>query len=198
MVSKRSCSFCGNDIESGTGKMFVKKDGTIYFFCSKRCQKNLLVFGRVPREVRWTTAFRAARGKVTAPAMSVEAVPREEITEIPAEGVPAVLSPKGKDIPAGIIDLITRGLGRDMPREQAEMLFGEFMSNDETANAITSWMKKRKPGKIVEVPTDDVVAWLDTALAKKLLKDWVEEKSKAEERGEETLTTRTVSKRKEA
>ena len=30
MAEIRKCSFCGQDIEPGTGKMYVKKDGTVY------------------------------------------------------------------------------------------------------------------------------------------------------------------------
>jgi large subunit ribosomal protein L24e len=57
MVDKRSCSFCGNDIEPGTGKMYIKKDGTKYHFCSHKCQMNLVKLKRVNRNVRWTTHF---------------------------------------------------------------------------------------------------------------------------------------------
>ena len=38
MVEKRSCSFCGNEIEPGTGKLYVKKDGTVFYFCKNKCQ----------------------------------------------------------------------------------------------------------------------------------------------------------------
>ena len=34
----RTCSFCNKEIEEGTGKMYVKKDGSIYFFCSSKCE----------------------------------------------------------------------------------------------------------------------------------------------------------------
>lgn len=60
MAAIKTCSFCGNPIEPGTGKMFIRKDGTIYNFCSRRCQKNLLEFGRNPRKLKWTAVF--ARG----------------------------------------------------------------------------------------------------------------------------------------
>lgn len=58
MVERKVCTFCGNEIEPGTGKMFVRKDGTIYNFCSSKCQKNLLGLGRIPRRVRWTKNFK--------------------------------------------------------------------------------------------------------------------------------------------
>ncbi|HMK16413.1 MAG TPA: 50S ribosomal protein L24e [Methanomicrobiales archaeon] len=62
MVDIRNCSFCGENIEPGTGKMFVRRDGTIFYFCSSKCQNNANL-GRVPRRVRWTQAGRKALGK---------------------------------------------------------------------------------------------------------------------------------------
>lgn len=52
-----SCNFCGKNIPQGTGKMFVQKDGKILYFCSNKCEKNLLVLKRKPRKVRWTEEF---------------------------------------------------------------------------------------------------------------------------------------------
>lgn len=62
MVEQYTCSFCGSAIEPGTGKMFVKKDGTIFYFCSTKCENNHRL-GRVPRKVQWTEAGRKALGK---------------------------------------------------------------------------------------------------------------------------------------
>jgi len=62
MVEMRTCSFCGGLVEPGTGKMFVKKDGTLFFFCCTKCQNNYRL-GRVPRRVAWTAAGRKALGK---------------------------------------------------------------------------------------------------------------------------------------
>jgi len=62
MVEQHNCSFCGKLIEPGTGKMFVRKDGTIFWFCSTKCQNNQKL-GRVPRRVQWTTTARKATGK---------------------------------------------------------------------------------------------------------------------------------------
>jgi len=62
MVEQHVCSFCGVLLEPGTGKMFVKKDGTIFWFCSTKCQNNQKL-GRVPRRVQWTTAAKKATGK---------------------------------------------------------------------------------------------------------------------------------------
>ncbi|MDO5852037.1 MAG: 50S ribosomal protein L24e [Methanobacteriaceae archaeon] len=48
----RTCSFCNEEIEDGTGKMYVRKDGSIFFFCSSKCEKNKKL-GRIPRKVKW-------------------------------------------------------------------------------------------------------------------------------------------------
>ncbi|HEC81382.1 MAG TPA: 50S ribosomal protein L24e [Thermoplasmatales archaeon] len=57
MVERRICSFCGNEIEPGTGKLYIRKDGTIYHFCSSKCQKNMLKLKRVPRKIRWSRLY---------------------------------------------------------------------------------------------------------------------------------------------
>ena len=45
------CSYCDCNIEKGTGKMFIKKDGKILHFCSNKCEKNMLVLKR--KHVKW-------------------------------------------------------------------------------------------------------------------------------------------------
>jgi large subunit ribosomal protein L24e len=62
MVEQHVCSFCGSQLEPGTGKMYVKKDGSVMFFCSSKCQNNQKL-GRVPRRVEWTAAGKKALGK---------------------------------------------------------------------------------------------------------------------------------------
>lgn len=49
------CSFCKGDIESGTGKMFVRNDGKVFYFCSSKCEKNMLKLRREPKDVKWVT-----------------------------------------------------------------------------------------------------------------------------------------------
>jgi len=49
------CSFCNTEIEKGTGKMFIKKDTKILFFCSNTCEKNMLKLGRKPANTKWVT-----------------------------------------------------------------------------------------------------------------------------------------------
>jgi|TARA_B100001971_G_C17761891_1_gene320604 large subunit ribosomal protein L24e len=55
------CSFCGNDLERGTGKMYVKKDAKIFYFCSMKCEKNLLKLRRKPRNIKWTEEAREVK-----------------------------------------------------------------------------------------------------------------------------------------
>jgi large subunit ribosomal protein L24e len=54
MVERRVCTFCGKEIEPGTGRMYVKKDGVVYQFCTSKCFKNLVELKRVPRRTTWT------------------------------------------------------------------------------------------------------------------------------------------------
>jgi len=56
MVVKRQCSFCAAEIEPGTGTMFVKRDGTIFHFCTSSCRKQQLHLGRVGHRLKWTRA----------------------------------------------------------------------------------------------------------------------------------------------
>ncbi len=57
MVERRVCTFCGSEIEPGTGRMYVKKDGVVYNFCTSKCFKNMVVLRRVPRRTTWTRYF---------------------------------------------------------------------------------------------------------------------------------------------
>ena len=49
------CSFCEEDIEKGTGKIFVFKTGKILNFCSNKCEKNMLKLNRKPLQTKWVT-----------------------------------------------------------------------------------------------------------------------------------------------
>jgi len=51
------CTFCGIVIEKGTGKMFVKKDGKMLYFCSSKCEKNTLKLKRKPIKTRWSRRY---------------------------------------------------------------------------------------------------------------------------------------------
>ncbi len=57
MPETHVCSFCGRKFPRGTGIMYVKTDGTIYWFCSSKCRKNMLKLGRDARKLKWTERY---------------------------------------------------------------------------------------------------------------------------------------------
>ncbi len=94
MVELRVCSFCGKEIEPGTGKMFIKKDGTVFLFCSNKCSKNMVDMERIPRRVTWTRAY--AREKDVRMAGGPGAAKAEK----PAEKPKAERKPRAKKVKA--------------------------------------------------------------------------------------------------
>ena len=64
------CNFCGNEIEKGTGMIFVEKIGKVLHFCSSKCERNVDL-GRIPRHTRWTQEFKKLKGKVSAEAQKL-------------------------------------------------------------------------------------------------------------------------------
>lgn len=51
------CSFCGSELPLGGGKMYAKKEGTVFYFCSSKCEKNMMKLGRKPVKTRWTEPY---------------------------------------------------------------------------------------------------------------------------------------------
>lgn len=58
-----NCSFCGKQVEKGTGKIFVFNTGKILNFCSGKCEKNMLKLKRNPHKLKWTKFHE--KGKIT-------------------------------------------------------------------------------------------------------------------------------------
>lgn len=48
------CSFCGKEIEKGTGKIYVTKSGKVLSFDTMKCEKNMLKLNRKPENFKWT------------------------------------------------------------------------------------------------------------------------------------------------
>ncbi len=48
----RVCHYCGEELEPGTGLMFVRKDGTVLFFCSSKCERYHFMGRKRPRWAR--------------------------------------------------------------------------------------------------------------------------------------------------
>lgn len=60
MVEKRTCDYTGEEIEPGTGIMYVKNNGSVLHFVDSKAEKNYKL-GREPRDLEWTEDGR--RGK---------------------------------------------------------------------------------------------------------------------------------------
>ena len=50
------CSFCSKNVPEGTGVMYIRKDGKIFHFDSRKCEKNLMKLGRDPRNFKWASS----------------------------------------------------------------------------------------------------------------------------------------------
>ena len=79
------CSFCGEKIKPGTGFLYVKKDGTAFFFCSRKCEKNLLKLKRKPIATKWTNAYIHAKELSKAGSTKVKKVKIVEKKEKPTK-----------------------------------------------------------------------------------------------------------------
>jgi len=96
MVVKRQCSFCAAEIEPGTGMMFVKRDGSIFHFCTSSCRKQQLHLGRVGHRLKWTRAHalkkaadRSAAAARPAGGRSAGRSKREPVPAAPKAAMPA-------------------------------------------------------------------------------------------------------------
>ena len=52
-----NCSFCGYEIEKGTGKIFVLNTGKILYFDKSKCEKNMLKLKRKAHKLKWTKFY---------------------------------------------------------------------------------------------------------------------------------------------
>jgi large subunit ribosomal protein L24e len=57
MPERRICSFSGEEIEPGTGLMYVKRDGSILWFKNSKTRKNAIKLKRNARKVKWTRHY---------------------------------------------------------------------------------------------------------------------------------------------
>ena len=57
MPERRICSFSGEEIEPGTGLMYVKRDGSILWFKNSKTRKNAVKLKRNARTVKWTRHY---------------------------------------------------------------------------------------------------------------------------------------------
>lgn len=57
MVKVKQCDFCGYKVNPGEGITFIKNDGTILNFCTKKCREARLKYHKNPRKTRWTKHY---------------------------------------------------------------------------------------------------------------------------------------------
>ena len=156
--------------------MFIKKDGTVFVFCSSKCQLNMLKLGRVPRWTPWTQAFRRAGGatpgeELKAPAGEEEAAPAAEAAAVEV----TIDAPKGKDIPADLTDLVDKRLGPDLSRGDLEKYYADFLRDPAFKNSIVNWARKAHPGKATtHIDKSEFLAWKDTSDGRRAFKAWLD------------------------
>ncbi|PCR90999.1 50S ribosomal protein L24e [Natrinema ejinorense] len=80
MVEKRTCDYTGEEIEPGTGIMYVQTDGTVLHFVDSKAEKNFKL-GREPRDLEWTEEGRRGKGPAQADTPADEEVDRTEEVE---------------------------------------------------------------------------------------------------------------------
>ncbi|MBD3191602.1 MAG: 50S ribosomal protein L24 [Candidatus Heimdallarchaeota archaeon] len=56
-MKEQTCVFCASAIEPGTGTMYVKNDGSILWFCSRKCRVSMIDHKRNPRKLKWTERY---------------------------------------------------------------------------------------------------------------------------------------------
>lgn len=57
------CSFSGEQIPKGTGRMVIRNSGRVYYFLNSKALKNFMKLGRKPQKTKWTAAARKLKGQ---------------------------------------------------------------------------------------------------------------------------------------
>ena len=57
MPTTHRCAFCGKEFMHGKGILYVKKDGTRLWFCSRKCRVSMIEHKRDPRKLKWTEKY---------------------------------------------------------------------------------------------------------------------------------------------
>lgn len=155
--------------------MFIKKDGTVFVFCSSKCESNMLRLGRVPRWTPWTQAFR--RASAGAAAVAAEAVVTEEVPSAAERiGEVEIEAPKGRDLPSDLADLIDKRLGPDLPRGELEGFYTGFLASSAFRTSIVGWARKASGGKpLTHVEKAQFLAWKDSPEGRRVFKAWLDD-----------------------
>ncbi|MDJ0273787.1 MAG: 50S ribosomal protein L24e [Nitrososphaerota archaeon] len=61
MPTMHRCAFCGREFPHGVGTLYVKRDGSLLWFCSRKCRVYMIEQRKDPRKLRWTVAGSKSR-----------------------------------------------------------------------------------------------------------------------------------------
>ncbi|QLK26222.1 50S ribosomal protein L24e [Natrinema zhouii] len=104
MVEKRTCDYTGEEIEPGTGIMYVQTNGTVLHFVDSKAEKNFKL-GREPRDLEWTEEGRRSKGPAQADTPADEEVDQTEQVEAgedeDLETETDAVDEDDEDVPAG-------------------------------------------------------------------------------------------------
>jgi large subunit ribosomal protein L24e len=56
MPTVHKCAFCGREFPHGVGMLYVKRDGSVLWFCSGKCRVYMVEQKKDPRKLKWTVA----------------------------------------------------------------------------------------------------------------------------------------------
>ncbi len=59
-----NCSYCGRPIPPGYGLMYVRVDGVVLRFCSRKCFVSMVKMGRNPQKQAWVRKVRHGKSTV--------------------------------------------------------------------------------------------------------------------------------------
>lgn len=84
-MAGKECNFCGTDIEPGTGMVYIRRDGAVINFCSRKCRVNMVKLKRVPRKTRWTREYHNLKSIKLATIKHANAKLEKEVVEKQSE-----------------------------------------------------------------------------------------------------------------
>jgi large subunit ribosomal protein L24e len=56
MPTVHRCAFCGREFPHGVGMLYVKRDGSMLWFCSRKCRVYMVEQKKDSRKLKWTVA----------------------------------------------------------------------------------------------------------------------------------------------
>jgi len=124
----RECSFCSSPVYPGHGRCFIRNDGSEFFFCRSKCS-SAFHKKRNPRKVKWTKAYRRAKGKELTTDFSLELEKRRdcpikynrETWQKTVEGMKRITEIKTKRKAKHIMDRLKEGKKIETQKDKIEV-----------------------------------------------------------------------------